>query len=688
MRTTFVLALMLLARAGAFAAEASSSRYEVAVPGIPAGRAEPRMDRLVRNHVGYLLSALPAGEIPNEFEYAIRPLAGTALACAACLKFAGCEREAETRAAVFRILADLTRTHHTGGGRTASGRPWGHHWQSAFWTWEAAFAAWLLWEELPEHLRDAVLRMAVDEADRFVELAPPHAEFLDTKAEENSWNSMILALVSEILPSHPHREKWRRRAREYMISAFATRADRVSERRVDGRRLRDWVQGANAHADFTVENHGFVHPDYMTAITTNLTNALVYRLLGRPVPEAVFHNARPVYDVLKFFTQRDGTLFYPNGTDWNLHLAGHAWNLHVLMERLAGDRQAGALAEAALSTLERMQARNPDGRIFAPGELTSYAGMEQHYGMLISTGLIFAKLWPQPANPKPPAIVWKELEGARWFEDGRLLVMRTGRAIHSFAWGLRVMGLTMPFAEDPIVYPINHSYIGLTVEPGPDVSQSSRIGVGSAALVQALSADQVSIRTAIAGSESGAFHLTASALHRTLNQVFSFTALPSGKSVYMERYGGEGGPIQGGLVSILEEPGWVYGKAERRIAEGEPRWLNVDDRLGFAVHGGGGVRIRKDYRSRLLVLNDNPPRETVSIIVTLPAGTEETRGFAARGFRAEVKHPDVAAACVDGWIVATNFSPHPAKAEARCSGRAVPFSINGISTRVLAERER
>jgi hypothetical protein len=54
MRTTLVLALILLARAGTFAAETGSSRYEVAVPGIPPWRAEPRMNRLARNHVSYL----------------------------------------------------------------------------------------------------------------------------------------------------------------------------------------------------------------------------------------------------------------------------------------------------------------------------------------------------------------------------------------------------------------------------------------------------------------------------------------------------------------------------------------------------------------------------------------------------------------------------------------------------------
>lgn len=658
-------------------------------PRIPPLRPEPRAEKLLRNQVRYLVEAAPPVEIPNELEYAIRPLAGTATACAICLKFTACENAEAARATAVRILADLTRTHLTGGGRTASGRPWGHHWQSAFWAWEATFAAWLLWPELPAPLRQAVVHMAVDEADRFADLPAPASEFLDTKAEENSWNSLILVWASEALPDHPQREKWRHRALEYMISAFATRADRESSRMVDGRPLRQWVRGANAHSDYTVENHGFVHPDYMTTITMNLTNALVYRLLERPLPQAVRHNAAQVYDVLKFLTQPDGSLLYPNGTDWNLHVLGHTWNLHILMERLLGDRQAGALAGAALATLEKMQARTPSGRIFVPAEMTSYPGMEQHYGMLVGSGLMAARLWPPPPESKPLDTVWKELEGARLFDDAHFFVARAAGAINSFAWGLRIMGLTMPFAEDPMVHPMNHSYIGLLGEMEGPTDRPARIGVGSLALERTLARDPVTVRTVVPGSESGAMHVTASVTRSGVGQVFSFTALPSGQSVYMERFSGEGGPVRGGLVSLLEEQNWVYGRGERQIEQGQPAWVNVDGRLGFAVAGGGGVKLIRDYRNRLLVLNDSPPRNQTAVIVTLPGATAaQTRAFAGRPFRAAVRHPDVAAAVVDGWVVATNFSPHPTRADLEWSGRTLSIAISGYSTRVLPHQLR
>ena len=658
---------------------------EVTPPRIPALRAEPRIEKLLRNQVRYLLATLPSGEIPNEQEHSIRPLTATALSAAVCLKLGSCEAPETTRQAVIHILGDVTRAHRTGQGATATGRQWGSQWQSALWAWQAAFAAWLLWEDLPAELRQAVVAMTVHEADRFADLPPPYAEFLDTKAEENAWNSLILALASEALPGHPHQAKWRERGREYMISAFATRADRSSERMVDGRPLRDWVQGANIHTDYTLENHGFVHPDYMSTVSLNLMNAVVYRLLGRPIPEAVLHNAQPVYDNLKFLSLPDGALLYPSGTDWNLHRVDMTWSLHVQMERLVKDPQAGALAEISLATLERMQGRSAEGRIFAPREFPSYPGHESQAGWALATGLLFAKLWPPPQNPKILATVWKELEGARIFDDGRFFVVRSAKAVSSFSWGLRIMGLTVPFTSDPIVNPINRSYVGLATDPDGDQDKPGRTGVGSVALERAIARDNLAISTVISGLESGAAHLTANGRHGEHSQVFSFTALPGGKSVYLERWRGKEGPVRRGLISLLAEPDWVYGRAERKIERSpDSDWVNVDDRLGFAMLPNRRVGIHRDFRNVLLVLNEGDGPETTWALVTLPGATiAETRQFAAQRFPAHPRHSDVAAVLVDGFLVATNLSPHPLTAEIEYGPAVRSVSINGFSTRVL-----
>ena len=653
-------------------------------PQIPSTKPEPRVEKLLRNEVHYLLNSSSWAEIPNEQEHAIRAWTSTALSAAVCMKFAGCPAQ-ETQPVAVHILREVTRTHLTGGGKTASGKAWGHQWQSSFWAWQAAFAAWLLWPELPDDLRAPVVTMAVDEADRFADLPAPYSEFLDTKAEENAWNSMILVLVSEALPTHPHHAQWRARALEYMISAFATRADRSNNKIVDGRPVRAWVKGPNAHSDFTLENHRIVHPDYMSTFSLNLINAIVYRLLGKPVPEAVFFNAREVYENLKLFTLPDGSLFYPNGTDWSLHRVDMTWEGHVQMERLAHDRQAGALAEAALDTLEKMQARNRSGSIFAPGEFPSYPPHEPNAGWVVSMGLLTMKLWAPPANPQPLGTVWKELEKGQMFEDGKFFLMRTAHSLSSCAWGLRVMAVTIPFTSDPILNPMNHSYVGLATPLEEGADKLGRTGIGSMALERAIDREAMVISTVMPTAESGAMHVTVLASQGGLPHIFSFTALPSGKSVYMERWGRTSASVQGGLISLLQEPAWVYGRAARDVQAAGRDWVNVDDRMGFALSGCGGVKKTPEVASLLVALNATPQADCA--IVTLPGATgAETRQFSSRPFRLRVNDPDAAAVAVDGFIVATNFSSSPTTLNVESAGEIVRIPIYGYSTRVLVKK--
>ena len=652
-------------------------------PRISLGAPSPRWQKLLARQTRFILAERRPG-VPNELEHALRPLTGTVFSAAVCVKFGACDDTPEVTAAIASILTDVTRTHLSGGGVTATGRAWGHQWQSAFWAWQAAFGAWLVADRLPPALRTAVVRMMIDEADRFLDLPPPYAEHYDTKAEENAWNSLVLALAAETQRGHAHSEGWRRRSLEYMISAFATRADRTSARAIDGRPLRDWVRGVNLHSDYTLENHGFVHPDYMTTTSLNLVNEITWKLAGAAPPAAARHHAAEVYENLKWLTLPDGGLLYINGTDWNLHRVDETATLHAQMERVMRDPEAGALEGIALDTLERMQARNTAGRTFVPGEFPSYPGHEEHAAWLYAVGLMNARLWDAPANRRAPAQVWSRLQGPRLFEDGRFFVLRTPAAISSFSWGLRIMGMTVPFAVDTVLNPVNHSYVGMARAPEPAGESAGRLGIGSAALERALAEDAVTVSTVIPAEENGALHVTANTRHGGAGHVFSFTALPGGQSVYMERWSG-GHPL-GALVSLLEDDRWVHGGPRADLQTDGNTWLHTAG-LGYAVSRGGGIRTIADIRNRLVALNAEPSADAA--VVTLPgASRAATQQFAASPWRLTVRHPDISAVHVDRWIVATNFSPHPLTVEADVDGAVLRIPINGYSTRVLPAQRR
>jgi hypothetical protein len=188
--------------------------------------------------------------------------------------------------------------------------------------------------------------------------------------------------------------------------------------------------------------------------------------------------------------------------------------------------------------------------------------------------------------------------------------------------------------------------------------------------------------------EAGGVAVTAAARHGNVRQLFSFTSLPTGSSVYMERFDGQAGPVFGGMVSLLEEPRWVYGTVKRNIQRGEG-WLNVDDRLGFVISGAVSPPLeRQDHHSRTLFLNPSPRMGNVTVIITLPNATaEQTRTTAANLQQLETGNPLVTAVHIGGFLVVTNFDgvghSNAITGRVRLGGRDLPTPVNGGATRIF-----
>ena len=90
-----------------------------------------------------------------------------------------------------------------------------------------------------EHDTDAFIDMTVPYwADKQGKIVTPG----DTKAEENAWNSMLLASAQAMMPNHPNVAKWRQKASEYQISAYSRQSDLTNSTLVDGKPAKDWLQ--------------------------------------------------------------------------------------------------------------------------------------------------------------------------------------------------------------------------------------------------------------------------------------------------------------------------------------------------------------------------------------------------------------------------------------------------------------
>jgi Domain of unknown function (DU1801) len=120
----------------------------------------------------------------------------------------------------------------------------------------------------------------------------------DTKAEENAWNSMLLASAQAMMPHHPNVAKWRQKASEYQISAYSPQSDLTNSMLVDGKAAKDWLQGYNVFADGVLVNHNRVHPDYMLAQETCFASMVAVSLARQYIPQSMVFNTDLAYRAL------------------------------------------------------------------------------------------------------------------------------------------------------------------------------------------------------------------------------------------------------------------------------------------------------------------------------------------------------------------------------------------------------
>jgi hypothetical protein len=453
----------------------------------------------------------------------------------------------------------------------------------------ACLGAWLIWDRLDPDTRSLLACLLAREADLFNEEPVPAQLYHDTQAESNAWFGSGLALASCMLRAHPHREIWREKAVGMMVSAYAAPEDVVSDRVVDGKPLNEWLTGPNAFPDYTVENHGFVHPDYIAAVSEMVRSAICYRLAGEAVPESATFNAAHVFDVLMLLNLPDGNHLYVQGSDYTSRRLDSFFQACNLLP-LAPDPLREACFLRSLSGLERMAEQRPDalwsGCLGFPFDLGVNWGLLENYLMrrLFGDG--------EPAIPTDE--IEGRLTGVHASEDGRFAVHRTAKTLSSFSWhGARkqanLMGLTLPLEPDVLVSPLPiGGYVGEVREAGED-SHPPR-------LVWSRIEERADGFGAMVGMDR---------CDGKVRQHTAFVSLPGGLSVCLEERTAsqtvELDRADSGNVAVYDDLRWPFQYAARSFyADGgslDPEaeavhagcWVNVDDRLGLVALGADAI---------------------------------------------------------------------------------------------------
>jgi hypothetical protein len=162
----------------------------------------------------------------------------------------------------------------------------------------------MLWGALDDEAKEMVCRVVEYEADRHLrkgyQIPYWNGKGGDSKAEENSWEAMVLQLAVVMMPEHPNSPRWKAVCSELMIGAYARKSDMShTGPKLDGKFPREWLRGFNIREDGIVINHDRIHNDYMSAIAhLQMQGFLVCSLAEVPVPETTDFNFEVLYRAL------------------------------------------------------------------------------------------------------------------------------------------------------------------------------------------------------------------------------------------------------------------------------------------------------------------------------------------------------------------------------------------------------
>ncbi|MAE63626.1 MAG: hypothetical protein CMJ18_05090 [Phycisphaeraceae bacterium] len=541
---------------------------------------------------------------------------------------------------------------------------------------------------LTEEDRQRLAAVAIDFMERFADMAPPGGVYVNTMMEENAWTALGMSATLAGLESHGRTEAWRRHAQRWMACTASMPQDAYDDRKIDpsddiaARRL--VAETFTVLPDGTAENHGIVHPVYMSAgIAMSAMAMNLLGMFGQPVSRHLAWNRDRVYGVLRSWCDDTGAPHFPQGNDWDYlffypgYALMHAWaGVHL------EDPDAALLEHRALSTLER-SARATGGGLVLPAYLEAVRNsqgsmfLRERFINRLAHAYLVHRLGGRGATPATDDGYESRHAGVRVYRHGGLLMHRHERGRTSLSW--RNGSMILPSTRE-----------GMRLI-GPALgSFTARIDVEDRARCR----EHVAL-TIREGADRVAALLVENLADGALRRELFLASLPDGRCLFVERVTARAdvtvtSAVQGRL-SIMTDAWFgehedgrgrrvVHWSGGRRLCRGYPAdepddvidltdggWINVDDRFGFVFRGSGHADYRNRHRFAVwhacldeLTLNAHhePGRvaadDRVCSLVALWCPQKAHEQTAAETLRV-VSDDDLVVVEVDGFKCAGNF---------------------------------
>ena len=532
----------------------------------------------------------------------------------------------EMRKLALDMLRYTLRAHRAGGGACTDGLPWGNHWISSLALERMSFGIEALDEFLDDELKTLYRKVTESEAEYLMKspleagLAPPK-----NHPESNMWNGIALFRAAMLQPNHPHAAQWKEHASDYLVNSISVPSDATSETIVDGKPVKDRFVGANMFESMACNHHGYMNVGYMYITLSNL--AIFHfqcKKNGIEPPEALYHHAERLWNVVKACTFPDGRLARIGG-DTRIRYSycqDYAIPVWLWAREHFGDVDATTFEHGWIDIVNREQATNPSGW-FMKSRLENLAAISPLYFLRVegdrACTFAFGAYWHRnfalDKSPKKEVIApdqwYDEFHGA-WFQRG------TKRfASWCYEGAFKTTGLCVPGdASDMAEWQYNLA------------GQVRGMGLLDSAEVQAKTGFPFDGGFATAGrhrTSTGTPTAEGQATEQTAIVDVACCVLPDDRTMiviqraktefptYLQRVRGlalsvPNDVFNGFTRSIFSDSGTktLQGIPDKfELAEFPGRWLNVDDKLGVVEIYGGSPKIAQVAGRQVKIRNVN-----------------------------------------------------------------------------------
>jgi hypothetical protein len=564
-------------------------------------------------------------------------------------------------------------------------------------------AAWLLWDRLDDETRQLVLNVVSTYADTWCEVEAASGVYGDTQTEENGWTGQALGLAAMMLRQHPRAGVWKAAADRWVANICTTPYDcRRNLAPLQGKAVAQWMQGITTHPDFTAENHGFVHPNYMGS---GIVHAGFYAqycwLAGQRVPEVVRFNREPLYETLKSFAEPDGSFTPVQGQDWWYVTHYGAVLLHAIMNLLFEDPEAAYLERRCAQTLRDVAASVGEGHLFIQdperARLNQYQSMrtaERGAVASVVRAYLCHCLLGDGVEPVTQAQFQRARRGTHTFPHGGVVTRRGKRCFASLSWRNRPTVLVQPAGGSWDITPHPLSLVGsFRTEPEwdggiPDAPRRVEEDGETLSAVMELQRQGGRLLQKVAlvvPSDDIAFyfdHVTAASDVRIIEQRAGEVSVRNEDYRLVPRSFSEGGSL--GRLAPGKRRLWTgedesvaesrFGGEDEWLRWPSARWINVDDRIGYVVFGGRGIAYQachdypqyKGLEDFLILSHDVRARDlsagqrvsSLGIVIAANQKHRETAEMAQQALRPQTPR-DADALLAGDWLAIVNFAPRP-----------------------------